>query len=85
MGYLMVDSRISGGKFVECDTASCRHCQAIIRIVKGQRKGAYCIKCAGPVCLKKRCSTRCEPFFRKLERKIKEDVRARQMKREYGI
>lgn len=67
MGYAKVDDRASGGRLFECDTASCRHCQAVIYVVRRQRQGAWCMRCGGPVCFACARSGRCEPFFKQVE------------------
>jgi hypothetical protein len=70
MGYLLHDERASGGTLEEYDTVSCKHCQAVIRIIRGQRQGAYCMKCGGPVCNTPRCASTCTPFMKKIERQL---------------
>jgi hypothetical protein len=71
MGYLLNDDSASGGKRLEWDTVSCRHCQAVIKVERRQHQGAYCMKCGGPVCNTPRCATECAPFRRRLEQQIK--------------
>ncbi len=70
MGYLMIDDRASGGEMKEYNTVSCRHCQGIIKVVKGQRQGAWCMNCSGPVHDRPGCASRCTPFFKKIEEKL---------------
>lgn len=68
MGYAKIDDRVSGGKLVEYDTCACRHCSAVIKIVKRQPQGAYCMPCGGPVCNRAPCNTRCRPMEQRVER-----------------
>lgn len=68
MGYLM-KSNNGKGSLQEWDTVSCKHCQAVIKVVKGQKQGAWCNPCFGPVCDTPACATRCVPFFKKIEEK----------------
>lgn len=70
MGYLMIDNRVAGGKLQEYDTCSCVHCQAVIKIVRGQKRIIGCWRCAGPVCEACARRGRCEPFFRKVEQQL---------------
>jgi len=79
IGYLMIDHR--GGQGLddkkgilqEFDTASCRHCQAVIKMIKHginkTRDGFWCYPCAGPIC--KFCGDKskgeCSPFKKKIE------------------
>jgi len=67
MGYLSIDDRAAGGKHTEYDTVSCKHCQAVIRVVHRQPQGAWCLQCQGPVCDTPACASRCVPFFLKIE------------------
>ncbi len=71
MGYLLNDGRMAGGTLKEYDTVACKHCQAVIKVVKGARSGAWCNLCFGPVCNTAKCATRCEPFFKKIEEKLR--------------
>lgn len=71
MGYLINDGRPAGGTLKEFDTVACKHCQAVIKVQRGARSGAFCRLCMGPVCDTARCATRCEPFFKKIEEKIR--------------
>jgi len=71
MGYLINDSRGGGGSLKEWDTVACKHCQAVIKVERGARSGAWCQLCFGPVCNTAKCATRCEPFFKKIEEKQK--------------
>lgn len=71
MGYLINDSRGGGGSLKEWDTVACKHCQAVIKVERGARSGAWCQLCFGPVCDTKICATRCEPFFKKIEEKLR--------------
>ncbi len=71
MGYLMKNSDNGKGSLQEWDTVSCKHCQAVIKIVKGAKKGAWCQLCFGPVCETAACSTKFVPLFKKLEEKLK--------------
>lgn len=71
MGYAFNDNRASGGKLVEIDTVQCPHCQA--QLAKPNRQtvhGAWCMKCSKHVCDRPPCNTRCEPFFRALEKAL---------------
>ena len=68
MGYLTVDHRGAGGKLEEYDTVSCKHCQTVIKVVRRQREGAWCMTCAGPVCFKCAETEECTPFMKKIER-----------------
>lgn len=87
MGYLLNDNRASGGTKDECDTASCRHCQAVIPlrprkgIVKQRTRGAYwCFRCAGPVC--EVCVRQpCDPIAAKIERWYRDDELSRALQR----
>lgn len=73
MGYLMIDDRAAGGKLQEFDTVSCRHCQAVMKVVRGQPEGYYCTQCAGPICdvCGSRSRGECEPFMKKVEEKLR--------------
>ncbi len=72
MGYLFIDGEITPDgtthRAQEFDTVSCKHCQAVIRLVKRQRQGAWCCLCNGPVCNTNRCASRCVPFFMKIDK-----------------
>lgn len=84
MGFLVIDHRDgfepdgSKGRLQEYDTVSCKHCQALIRIVlKGVTK-AYetpyrCDRCNGPIC--RYCGEArkgiCTPFPALVERAIR--------------
>jgi len=71
MGYLVNDKRGAGGKLFEYDTVACKHCQAVIKIVKGAKSGAWCNPCFGPVCNTDACASECTPFFKKIEEKLR--------------
>ncbi len=71
MGYLLNDKRGAGGPLLEYDTVSCKHCQAVIKIVHGQKQGAWCNNCGGPVCNTQQCATACVPFLEKIEQKLR--------------
>ena len=71
MGHLLIDDRVSGGELKEFDTVSCKHCQAVIKIKRGQKDGAWCNLCFGPVCNTKVCASKCKPFFKKVEEKLR--------------
>ena len=71
MGYLVNDSRGGGGTLKEYDTVACKHCQAVIKIEQGAKSGAWCNLCFGAVCDTKACATRCEPFFKKIDEKLR--------------
>lgn len=79
MGYMLSDNRVSGGVLEEHDTVSCKHCQAILRIIKRQKEGYWCGTCAGHVC--RRCASRgrCEPFFRQVEHHLAQERSLRSM------
>ena len=71
MGYLINDKRGGGGPLLEYDTVACKHCQAVIKVERGAKSGAWCQLCFGAVCNTAKCATRCEPFFKKIEEKLK--------------
>ncbi len=71
MGYLLNDKRGAGGELEEYDTVACRHCQAVIKLVHRQQQGAFCRICMGPVCDTPKCATRCTPFFKTIEEKLR--------------
>jgi hypothetical protein len=79
MGYVMVDNRASGGTLVEYDTVSCRHCQAVVKVTRGQREGFYCMHCGGPVC--RHCGTlgSCTPFMKKVDDRLRRNALAKAM------
>jgi hypothetical protein len=68
VGYLLIDNRVSGGVLEEYQTVPCKHCRAVLKIVKGQREGYWCNPCGGHVCPTCAKSGRCDPFFAKIER-----------------
>lgn len=78
MGVLLVDNTVSGGIRFECDTISCKHCQAIIKvIISGVKKAAEtkfrCERCRGPIC--RHCAEVlkgvCSPILAVVERALK--------------
>ena len=71
MGYLVNDGRLAGGPLLEYDTVACKHCQAVIKIERGAKSGAWCNPCFGPVCNTKACASGCTPFFKKIEEKLR--------------
>lgn len=71
MGYLMNDKRGGGGPLLEYDTVACKHCQAVIKVEHGAKDGAWCQLCFGPVCDTAACATKCVPFFKKIEEKLR--------------
>ena len=74
MGHLLIDDRVSGGKLREYDTVSCKHCQAVIKVElkpKTKMSGPWCDLCFGPVCDTEVCASRCTPFFKKVEEKLR--------------
>ena len=91
MGYLVIDhsnaidKRGNFGIKQEFETASCKHCQGIIRIVKHQKEGGWCFTCKGAVCIPCTSTGQCTPFMKRLEAKVNWDVRRKQMFREYGF
>ena len=70
MGYLIIDHRGGGGKLEEFDTVSCKHCQAVIKIIPGKREDKWCGLCAGPICEFCHAKGVCEPFWSKIERQL---------------
>lgn len=81
MGYLMVDDRNSGGELREYDTVSCKHCQAIIKIVKRQKSGYWCHSCGGFICehCGKTSNGECLPFKKKLDEKLRRQAMFKSM------
>lgn len=77
MGYVVIDNRSAGGALVEFDTEHCRHCQALIDVQQHRREGAWCGRCAGPVCPTPACADVCNPFMRQVEAQIRRDAFAR--------
>ena len=67
MGYLIIDTRHADGQVREYETAMCRHCQKVMKIMKNQASGYLCMPCGGPVC--DGCATlgMCEPSKRKYQ------------------
>lgn len=68
-GYYMNDDTASGGVRAEADIKTCTHCQAIIKMQAWKLEGAYCAKCAAPICWT--CGLRaesegCVPFNKRL-------------------
>lgn len=84
-GYFRNDNRASGGRLVELDFAKCPHCQGTIyRRTRGGRtefftrvRGVeapatlWCSDCGAHVCPTPECSTRCEPFMRRIEAQLR--------------
>jgi hypothetical protein len=70
MGYLMNDNRNSGGELFECDTVSCKHCRAVLKVLRRQKEGYWCPKCHGPVCEVCAATKMCAPFLANLEKKM---------------
>lgn len=73
MGYLIIDDRASGEGYIEKDTLSCKHCQAIVYVAKGSRKSSehWCFRCAAVIC--EYCAWQmnmtgiCLPFMKQIE------------------
>lgn len=81
MGLIIIDETACGGKKVEIDTVSCRHCQAIIKIynklVYGAGSARYrCRHCRKPIC--RHCAVNlkgvCSPIDDKIEQALKSGV-----------
>lgn len=51
MGHFQHDERVSGGPLIEYDTVGCRHCHAVMPTPEWQRRGGWCQRCFGPLCL----------------------------------
>jgi Zn ribbon nucleic-acid-binding protein len=54
----------------EADIATCKHCQAVIKLQLWKEDGGFCGKCMAPICGP--CADRmlthgCEPFIKKIE------------------
>lgn len=69
-GYYNSDNTASGGRKVEADVQTCKHCQKIILMQAWKDDGGYCSRCQAPVCGP--CADRmltfgCEPFLKTLE------------------
>ena len=90
MGYVIVDHRAAPpavqrqyGRVVEYDTAACKHCGAVIKIVRRQRQGEWCLRCGGPVCL--RCyhvaQRRHETFQQKIDAQVQRNEQWRKLTR----
>ena len=82
MGYILNDNRASGGALQEWDTVACKHCQAVVKKEIFAKKGGFCGRCFGAICI--RCAKRmdkfgCEPFLKEIEIKLK---RYRSLKQE---
>ena len=65
--YLLGDY-LDVNKKEEYDMVRCCHCSMhfVERPFSGHKRG-WCHNCAGKVCGKQACMTRCEPFMRKIE------------------
>ena len=79
MGYLLIDDRASGGLKQEFETVSCKHCQAVVKVMRRQKSGYWCRHCSGPVCALRECRERCSPFFKKIEEKLRRQAMFKSM------
>ena len=79
MGYQICDNRVSGGRLEEYDTISCKHGQAVLRIIKGKKEGNWCGPCGGPIC--HRCARigQCQPFLRQVDQQLAREQSLRSM------
>ena len=62
-GFLSVDNRHSGGKFLEADTKTCAHCHTVV-IMNPDRIRArnHCRKCDAYICDNPACNFECVPM-----------------------
>ena len=79
MGHLLIDDTASGGVKQEYDTVSCKHCQAVIKVMRKQKSGYWCQHCSGPVCKNPECIKQCTPFFKKVEEKLRRQAMFKSM------
>lgn len=87
-GYYMNDDTASGGVKAEADIRTCTHCQAIIKMQQWKVQGAYCAKCAAPICF--HCGAKaeregCVPFNKVLEKALNSEYTSRQRRRLAGL
>lgn len=80
MGHLLIVEGV-GSKKQEYDTVSCKHCQAVIKVVIAGVSKAYetkhrCDRCKGPICryCAENLGGRCSPIMAKVEHALKTGV-----------
>lgn len=69
-GYYVNGLNLNVSQRQEADIRTCTHCERIIDLTLWKSKGAWCNRCAAPICFN--CGTRmklygCENFLRRLE------------------
>lgn len=87
-GYYMNDDTASGGVKAQADIRTCTHCQAIIKMQLWKVEGAYCAKCAAPICFG--CGALaevegCIPFNKRLYTALNDDYTSRQRRKLAGL
>lgn len=67
-GYSLLTAPGDNDHVEEGETLSCAHCQYTwtVRPGSGSKRG-FCLRCNAPVCGKRDCLERCEPWEAKIE------------------
>ena len=87
-GYFKNDDRTAGGVLAEADIQTCTHCQCVIKMSEWKIDGAFCHKCAAPIC--SNCGERavyygCEPFQKTLDTYVKGIEKYHQILKDAGL
>lgn len=87
--YLVRDNRSVNGTVIEVDMVTCKHCQAQLRVVRGEWEAGpsplaiefrpkpswRCHQCFGPICEACQRKGVCDPFLKQVERVILENAK----------
>ena len=89
-GYLHSDDTASGGQLIEADITTCAHCQRILLKRHWRFDGAWCGRCAAPVCSDGPCAVRtdrqgCLAFLMQVDATLERHYRQQQNARVLGL
>ena len=87
-GYYLSDNTASGGRKVEEDIQTCKHCQRVLYKAAWMKNGGFCKGCNSSVCAS--CATvmmkeGCKPYNAKIEESLESVVLLRQFRKAAGL
>lgn len=89
-GYLMNNQELCSAKQQQADIQCCPHCQAAIQMQAWKDDGAWCGKCAKPVCAHGDCAARterdgCIPYLKYIETILEGQTSLEQFRKMAGL